>query len=74
MAKAGSGDVLTGVIAGMTAVTGADVFGSAAAGTYIHGRAGTISAQQKGAHSVLARDIAENVSEALKEIEHEQNL
>ena len=74
MAKAGSGDVLTGVIAGMTAITGADVFGSAAAGTYIHGRAGTISAQQKGAHSVLARDIAENVSEALKEIEHEQNL
>ena len=74
MAKAGSGDVLTGVIAGMTAVTGAGVFDAAAAGTYIHGRAGTLAAQKKGAHSVLARDIAENVSEAIKEIENEQNV
>ena len=62
MAKAGSGDVLTGVIAGMAAVTGACVFDAAAAGTYIHGRAGTLAAQKKGTHSVLARDIAENVS------------
>lgn len=60
MAKAGSGDVLTGVIAGVTAVTGADAFEGAALGDFIHGKAGEFAAEKKGVHSVLARDIAES--------------
>lgn len=62
MAKAGSGDVLTGVIAGINAVVRADAFESAALGDYIHGKAGKAAAAVKGAHSVLARDIADAVS------------
>lgn len=59
LAKAGSGDVLTGVIAGICAITGADAAESAALGCYIHGRAGEKAAAKLGIHSTLARDIAE---------------
>lgn len=62
MAKAGSGDVLTGVIAGICAVTKAGAFEGAALGDYVHGKAGELASERKGAHSVLARDIADSVS------------
>ncbi len=58
MAKGGSGDVLTGVIAGLLAL-GFSEDEAAALGVFLHGRAGVIAAQEKGEHSVLARDIAD---------------
>ena len=65
MAKAGSGDVLTGVIAGAYAVTG-NLEGALAAGVYLHGLAGECAAVHLGGHSTLARDIAESVGEAIR--------
>ena len=62
MAKAGSGDVLTGVIAGLTAVIGAGASEGAAAGDFVHGKAGELAAAYLGEHSLLARDIADAVS------------
>ena len=62
LAKAGSGDVLTGVIAGMTAVIGKGAAEGAAAGTFVHGKAGELAAAYHGEHSVLARDVADAVS------------
>ncbi len=59
MAKAGSGDVLTGFIAGCAAVMGSSPEDSAPIGAHLHGIAGTIAAQKKGCHGILARDIAE---------------
>lgn len=57
MAKGGSGDVLTGVIAALTA-SGADPLHAAAYGAYLHGKAGERAAKDKGIHALLARDIA----------------
>lgn len=66
LAKAGSGDVLTGVIAGCTAIL-KDIYLGAAAGTFLHGRAGTLAGLAKGPHSTLARDIAEEIGRAMEE-------
>lgn len=61
MAKAGSGDVLTGVIAGLLA-RGMECVEAAAYGVYLHGLAGEAAAEALGANSLLARDIAEHLS------------
>lgn len=60
MAKAGSGDVLTGVIAGLLA-QGMEETKAAAYGVYLHGRAGEAAAQEKGSRSILAHDIADHL-------------
>ena len=65
MAKAGSGDLLTGVIAGAYAVTG-NFSDAIAAGVYLHGLAGECAARHLGEHSTLARDIADALGEAMR--------
>lgn len=64
MATAGSGDVLTGVIAGLLAqgVSGEE---SAALGTYLHGIAGEKAARALSSHSVMASDILDFLPEAI---------
>ena len=64
MAKAGSGDVLCGFIAGISAVLSWELKDSVPLAVYMHGRAGSVAAQKKGVHSILARDIAEYANEA----------
>ncbi len=61
MAKAGSGDVLTGVIAALLA-QGMEETEAAAFGVYLHGLAGEAAARDKGCHGVLAHEIADYLS------------
>lgn len=56
MATAGSGDVLTGIIAGMMA-QGRDPYTAAVCGVRLHGLAGDSSAAQHGEHGCMAGDI-----------------
>ena len=56
MAKGGSGDILTGLIAALAA-QGMKLEAAAYMGVYLHGMAGEAAAEQKGSYSVLARDI-----------------
>lgn len=58
LAKGGSGDVLTGVIAGLLAL-GCPEEEAASMGVWIHGLAGSLAGKEKGEHSVLARDTAD---------------
>ncbi|MDO4265960.1 MAG: NAD(P)H-hydrate dehydratase [Eubacteriales bacterium] len=67
MAKAGSGDSLTGMIAGCTAVTGSFEAAIPAA-AYLHGRAGEAAAQKHGIHGILARELAESIEDVLLNI------
>lgn len=67
MAKAGSGDVLTGMIAGITGQR-KDCYHSACIGVYLHGLAGEKARDRKGNYSVLASDIIDGISAVLKEI------
>lgn len=61
MAKAGSGDVLAGVIAGLMAqnVSGYD---AAVLGVYLHGCCGDYARKIMGSYSVMAEDLIENLS------------
>ena len=61
MATGGSGDVLTGIIAGMAAA-GMDVIEAAAMGVFLHGRCGDEAAAEKGKRSLMAGDLSEYLS------------
>jgi len=65
LSKGGSGDVLTGVIAGMLA-SGLSPIGAASIGAYVHGRAGDITAERSGDYSPLARDVIDALGNVLK--------
>ena len=67
MAKAGAGDVLTGIIAGIEGQT-KDCYISACLGVYLHGLAGEKARDKKGNYSVLASDIIDGIHKVLKEI------
>lgn len=67
MATGGSGDVLTGIIAGLVA-QGVSPEAAAWAGVYIHGAAGDRAANAKGIHGMLAGDIVEHLSETIKDL------
>ena len=70
MAKAGSGDVLAGVISGWM-VQGKEAEDAAELGTYIHGLSGDLAKFEKGVYSVMARDLIEYISKTLMKLEEE---
>jgi len=64
MASAGSGDVLTGVIAALVA-QGLSLWDAAATGVVAHARAGDIAASQIGERGMLASDITQQLPTVL---------
>lgn len=71
MAKAGSGDVLSGVIAGLLA-QGKEPYEAAVLGVYLHGLAGDLARERLGDYSVLARDLAEHTGAAIRNIQNKK--
>jgi ADP-dependent NAD(P)H-hydrate dehydratase len=65
LSKAGSGDILTGIIASLIGQK-MDPFDAACAATKIHGRAGELAGKKLGRRSVLARDVIDAIPQALK--------
>ena len=65
MATAGSGDVLTGMIAALMA-QGMPAFAAAAVGVRAHGMAGDIAAEALGEYSLMASDIIDSIPKVLK--------
>lgn len=57
LAKGGSGDILTGLIAGFIAQFPSDWKTAVRAAVYLHGRAGELAAQSRGDKAVLATDL-----------------
>ena len=66
MAKAGSGDVLAGTIAGLLA-QGMEPFEGAALGVYVHGLAGDRYREKNGENGMLARELAEEIGRIRQE-------
>ncbi len=67
MATAGSGDVLTGIIASL-AGQGLELYQSGVLGAYLHGLAGDLAKNDLGDYSLLASDIINNISPAFFKI------
>ncbi len=70
MATGGSGDVLTGVIAGLVAQK-MRPFEATTLGVYIHGLAGDAAADRLGEYSVMASDIIDSIPEILRDCHEE---
>ena len=68
MAKAGSGDVLAGVIAGLLA-QGLHPYEAAVCGVYLHACAGDEAKSARGSYSVLAEDLIAGIGACLKRTE-----
>lgn len=68
MAKAGSGDVLAGVITGILA-QGTYANAAGVIGVFLHGMGGDDARDEHGKYSVLAQDIITGVGNVLKRIE-----
>lgn len=68
MATGGSGDVLSGIIAGMIA-QGLSISEAAKIGTYVHCLAGDKAAKEKGSYALLASDIIGSIGEILVKVQ-----
>jgi len=66
MATGGSGDVLTGIIAGLIAQNFASLYETVRLAVHIHGLAGDIAAARLGEISVTATAILEAIPESMK--------
>ncbi len=64
LASAGTGDVLTGVIAGLLA-RGVSVVGAAQLGAYLHGLSADLIAQEMGTEGMIASDVLNHLPKAL---------
>lgn len=67
LAKAGSGDLLTGAILGFL-VQGASVADAARLGVWVHGRAGQIGGEQMTDYSLLPSELAHFFPQAIQEL------
>lgn len=65
LAKAGSGDVLAGIISGLLAQK-LEPFNAACLGTYLHGLTGEIAAKDLSEYGVLASDLLRYIPFAIK--------
>ncbi len=68
LAKAGAGDVLSGII-GCLLAQKMEPFDAACLGAHLHGRAGELAGMKKGKRSALARDVLKALADAIREID-----
>jgi NAD(P)H-hydrate epimerase len=66
MAKGGSGDILTGIVAAMLAQFPDDAARAVEAAVYLHGLGGDFAAQAMDEHTVLAMDTVMHLSDAFR--------
>jgi NAD(P)H-hydrate epimerase len=67
MGTGGSGDILTGLIAGLLAQFPGEPDAAVAAAVYLHGLAGEIGARALGEKCLIATDILEYLPDAMEE-------
>lgn len=68
LAKAGTGDVLAGMIAGLLS-QGMSCFDASKLGVYLHSKCGEIASEDLTEYSVLASDLVKYLPKAIKELD-----
>jgi NAD(P)H-hydrate repair Nnr-like enzyme with NAD(P)H-hydrate dehydratase domain len=71
MATGGTGDILTGIVAGMLAQNPRREFEAVLAAVYLHGLAGDIARESLGEHSLVATDLVKTLPEAFSRVRSE---
>ena len=67
MATGGTGDILTGIIAGMLAQNPKKPFEAVLAAVFLHGLAGDVACEFTGEHSLVATDLVRALPEAFRQ-------
>jgi len=70
MATGGTGDILTGMVAGVLAQMPNDYARAVIAAVYLHGLAGDVAAERMGEHSLVATDLLDALPEAFRRAAH----
>ena len=68
MATGGTGDILTGMVAGMMAQHPSQILDAVTSAVYLHGRAGDVACETMGEHSLVATDLIEALPEAFRRV------
>jgi NAD(P)H-hydrate epimerase len=68
MATGGTGDILTGMLAGMIAQNPEDAFAAVLAAVHLHGLAGDVMRESIGEHSLVATDLLRGLPEAFRRL------
>jgi ADP-dependent NAD(P)H-hydrate dehydratase / NAD(P)H-hydrate epimerase len=66
MATGGTGDILTGMVAGMIAQHSKEPFAAVLAAVHLHGLAGDVMCERVGEHSLVATDLLQGLPEAFR--------
>ncbi len=69
LSKGGSGDLLSGIIAALTAQLKGDLFSAAALGAYVHGLSAEVLKNEMSEYSILPTDCANALGKVFKIIE-----
>jgi len=68
MATGGTGDILTGMVAGFIAQHPTRIFAAVVAAVYLHGLAGDVACESTGEHSLVATDLIKALPEAFRRV------
>jgi NAD(P)H-hydrate epimerase len=74
MATAGSGDVLSGIIATFISIRDIDIFEAIRFAVFVHGLAGEYTEYKHGPVGIMASDIANNVRFIIKQLMYNKKL
>lgn len=66
MATGGTGDILTGMVAGMIAQHPKDAFQAVLVAVHLHGLAGDVAREKLGEHSLVATDLLRGLPQAFR--------
>jgi NAD(P)H-hydrate epimerase len=66
MATGGTGDILTGMVAGMIAQHSKDAFAAVLTAVHLHGLAGDVMRERVGEYSLVATDLLQGLPEAFR--------
>jgi len=69
MATGGTGDILTGMVAGLVAQNPKRILEAVIAAVYLHGLAGDVAREQMGEHSLVATDLVRTLPEAFRRVQ-----
>jgi ADP-dependent NAD(P)H-hydrate dehydratase / NAD(P)H-hydrate epimerase len=68
MATGGTGDILTGMVAGMLAQNPPRILEAVIAAVFLHGSAGDVAEETLGEHSLVATDLLSGLPEAFRRV------